>query len=171
MPAPQKGEAVKIALGSLAEIHAKPEEYDTTHDPATLMFTTITQGEASPLYYANTTNLNAAGLKTAGNEIPISQVKQNAQFSNLYADLSKATAITINEFRNAATLQQMLELDARGGTRYTEYIKSHFGIDSGDARQQRPEYLGGFTQSISINQVAQTSASTDNTKPLGTLGA
>lgn len=171
LPAPQKGEAVKIALGSLAEIHAKPEQYDTTKDPATLMFTTITQGEASPLYYANTTNLNAAGLKTAGNEIPISQVKQNAQFTNLYADLSKATAITINEFRNAATLQQMLELDARGGTRYTEYIKSHFGIDSGDARQQRPEYLGGFTQSISINQVAQTSASTDNTKPLGTLGA
>lgn len=135
------------------------------------MFTTTTPENASPIYFANSTNANARGLKTAGNEIPVSQVRQNAQFTNLYADLSKATAITINEFRNAATLQQMLELDARGGTRYTEYIKSHFNIDSGDARQQRPEYLGGFTQSITINQVAQTSASTDNTKPLGTLAA
>lgn len=135
------------------------------------MFTTTTLGQASPLYYDNNSGANFAGLKTAGTEIPSGSTKQNAQFTNLYADLSNATAITINEFRNAATLQQMLELDARGGTRYTEYIKSHFGIDSGDARQQRPEYLGGFTQAININQVAQTSASTDNTKPLGTLAA
>lgn len=64
----------------------------------------------------------------------------------------------------------MLELDARGGTRYVEYIKSHFGVNSGDARQQRPEYLGGFSQPINIFQVAQTSASTA-TNPLGDLSA
>lgn len=91
--------------------------------------------------------------------------------SNLYADLRDATAITINELRNATTLQQMLELDARGGTRYVEKIKSHFGIDSGDARQQRPEYLGGFTQAVNVFQQAQTSATTDSGTPLANLGA
>lgn len=67
----------------------------------------------------------------------------------------------------------MLELDARGGTRYVEKIKSHFGINSGDTRQQRPEYLGGFQQPIDINQVAQTSQTVKGTNgsPQGDLAA
>jgi len=87
--------------------------------------------------------------------------------SSLYADLSGATAATINELREAFQLQRMLERDARGGSRYTELVKSHFGVTSPDARLQRPEYLGGTTARVQINPVAQTSET--NTTSQGTL--
>lgn len=76
--------------------------------------------------------------------------------SNLYADLTNATAATINSLRQAFQLQRMYERDARGGTRYTEIIKSHFGVTSPDARLQRVEYLGGGSVPVNIHSVAQT---------------
>lgn len=88
----------------------------------------------------------------------------------LYADLSAASAITINSLRQAFQLQRLLERDARGGTRYTEILRAHFGVVSPDARLQRPEYLGGHSQRVSINPVQQTSA-TDSTSPQGNLAA
>jgi len=88
----------------------------------------------------------------------------------LYADLSSATAATINSLREAFQLQRLLERDARGGSRYTEIVRSHFGTISPDARLQRPEYLGGGSASINISAVEQTS-STDSTSPQGNLAA
>ena len=88
----------------------------------------------------------------------------------LVADLQQVTAATINELREAFQLQRMYERDARGGTRYTEIVRSHFGVVSPDARLQRPEYLGGGTSTISVNAVAQTS-STDQTTPQGNMAA
>src|SRR6185503_1159246 len=78
--------------------------------------------------------------------------------SNLYADLNAVTSTTINALRQSFQIQKLLERDARGGTRYTEIVRSHFGVVSPDARLQRPEYLGGGSQSVSINPIAQTSA-------------
>lgn len=91
----------------------------------------------------------------------------------LFADLSAATGVTINQLRQSFQIQRMFEKDARGGTRYTEIIKSHFGVISPDARLQRPEYLGGGSSPININPVAQTSATsiTGGTTPLGNLAA
>lgn len=66
--------------------------------------------------------------------------------------------------------QHILELDARGGTRYIEYIKSHFGVTSSDARLQRAEFLGGKSIPLNVIQVAQTSAGNEN-NPLADLGA
>lgn len=86
------------------------------------------------------------------------------------ADLSTATAANINSIRLAFQMQKALEKDARGGTRYVEMIKAHFGVTSPDARQQRPEYLGGTRMPININQVVQTS-STDSTSPQGNTAA
>ena len=86
----------------------------------------------------------------------------------LQADLSAATAATINQLREAFQIQKLYERDARGGTRYIEIIRSHFGVISPDARLQRPEYLGGGSASININPVAQTS-STDSTSPQANL--
>lgn len=86
------------------------------------------------------------------------------------ADLSTATAATINSLRQAFQLQKVYERDARGGTRYTEIIRAHFGVVSPDARLQRPEYLGGGKTRLVINSVAQT-ASTDSTSPQGNLAA
>ena len=91
----------------------------------------------------------------------------NADFS-LYADLTDATAATINQLREAFQIQRLYEKDARGGTRYTEVIQSHFGVTSPDARLQRPEYRGGGKDRININPIAQTS-STDATTPQGNL--
>nr|QJB20424.1 MAG: major capsid protein [Microvirus sp.] len=91
--------------------------------------------------------------------------------STLYADLSEATNITINAFREAVSLQQFFELDARGGTRYTETIKAHFNVTSPDARLQRPEYLGGSSVPLTINPIAQQSASVSGETPQGNLAA
>lgn len=86
------------------------------------------------------------------------------------ADLSTATPVTINALRQAFQMQKLFERDARGGTRYTEIIRSHFGVVSPDARLQRPEYLGGSSTRVMINPVPQT-ASTDTTSPQGNLAA
>ena len=94
---------------------------------------------------------------------------------NLWAlpnEVSEAQAVsfTINQMRQAFALQRLYERDARGGTRYTEILKAHFGVTSPDARQQRPEYLGGYHMPININQVIQQSA-TDTTSPQGNTAA
>lgn len=92
--------------------------------------------------------------------------------NTLYADLSEATSATINQLRQSFQIQKLLERDARGGTRYTEIVRSHFGVVSPDARLQRPEYLGGGSTPIVINPIAQNSASGAYANaPLGTLGA
>ena len=88
----------------------------------------------------------------------------------MFADLSTATAATINELREAFQIQKLYERDARGGTRYTEIVQSHFGVTSPDARLQRPEYLGGGKDRININPISQTS-STDATTPQGNMSA
>ena len=89
---------------------------------------------------------------------------------NLYADLTTAAGATINQLRQAFAVQRMYELDARGGTRYIEILATHFGVNSPDGRQQRPEYLGGKRVPINITQVLQTS-STDATTPQGNTAA
>ena len=85
-------------------------------------------------------------------------------------DLSEATSATINDLRLAFQTQKLYERDARGGTRYTEIIRSHFGVVSPDMRLQRPEYLGGGSTPVIVNPVAQTSATTGD-DPLGQLAA
>lgn len=93
--------------------------------------------------------------------------------TGLIADLSAATAATINQLRQSFQIQKLLERDARGGTRYTEIIRSHFGVASPDARLQRPEYLGGGSTPINISPIAQTggTGASGTTTPQGNLAA
>lgn len=109
------------------------------------------------------TNTSAVGTLSGAGVYP----------NNLYADLSTATAATINQIRLAFQTQKLLERDARGGTRYTEIVRSHFGVLSPDARLMRPEYLGGGKSGVNISPVPQTTATglTGGTSPLGTLAA
>lgn len=90
-----------------------------------------------------------------------------------FADLSSVTAATINSLRQAFQIQKLYERDARGGTRYTEILRSHFGVISPDSRLQRPEYLGGSESPVIINPVVQNSAtgSTGAETPQGNLAA
>jgi len=94
----------------------------------------------------------------------------NSAASTAQVNLTTATAITINALRQAFQVQKLYERDARGGTRYTEILRSHFGVISPDARLQRPEYLGGSSSRVNVNPVAQTS-STDSNSPQGNLAA
>lgn len=104
------------------------------------------------------------------NQISFFAGKYGITSDGFTADLSKATPISINDLRQAFQIQKLYERDARGGTRYTEILRSHFGVISPDARLQRPEYLGGSSARISINPVQQTSATSDVT-PQGNLAA
>lgn len=87
-----------------------------------------------------------------------------------YADLDSSSIFTINSLRTAFQMQKFYERLARGGSRYTEVLRSFFGVVSPDARLQRPEFLGSFTKMVNINPIAQTSA-TDDTSPQGNLSA
>lgn len=86
------------------------------------------------------------------------------------AEMSNLSAVTINSLRQAFMLQRYYEIDARGGTRYTEKLQAHFGVTNPDARLQRPEFLGSHSSMMNINPVTQTS-STDSTTPQGNLAA
>ena len=119
--------------------------------------------------YADQAAWNGSTM-SAGPDGEISFGDPYSASKQLYADLSDATAATINELREAFQIQKLYERDARGGTRYTEIVQSHFGVTSPDARLQRPEYLGGGKDRINVNPIAQTS-STDNTTPQGNMSA
>ena len=89
--------------------------------------------------------------------------------NSLSADLSSATASSINDLRRAFRLQEWLERNARGGARYIEIITAHFGVRSSDARLQRPEFLGGSSTPITISEVLQTSANASEPTPQGNM--
>lgn len=156
LPWPQKGEAVELPLGESAYVKWDSFDGSTSHDNKYAIIGLDSVGKTQAKYSAN---INGSGSLLAPSTL-----------SNLYADLTDVTAATINELRQAFQLQRLFERDARGGSRYTEIIRSHFGVTSPDARMQRPEYLGGGSSRININPIAQTS-STDSTSPQGNLAA
>ena len=108
--------------------------------------------------------------RAAGGPQPLNPTGNTVHFepTNLWAiDSGSVSAATINQLRMAFQIQKLYEKDARGGSRYIEILKSHFGVTSPDARLQRPEYLGGNRIPININQVVQQSATQDGTTPQG----
>ncbi|QCS36254.1 major capsid protein [Capybara microvirus Cap1_SP_188] len=88
-------------------------------------------------------------------------------FNNLVADLQNATGVSINDLRTSFQLQKFAEASARGGSRFLEMLKAHFGVTSPDARLQRSEYLGGSRTPISVTQVTQTSSTSGQPTPMG----
>jgi hypothetical protein len=150
LPEPQKGEAVTLPLGVSADINyvnnSQTRAYDTSGNPSNGASVTTIAGD----------------LRAGGQNVSLDVS------DSLEVDLSSATAITVEDLRRATRLQEWLEINARGGTRYIESIQNHFGVKSPDARLQRPEYLGGGKSNISFSEVLQTSSS-DQTTPQGNM--
>jgi len=160
LPWPQKGDSVALPLGTQA-----PVKWADTPTANSWIVRKTQDNSASPdgQLSALSGGLVVGGVGSVG-------LDPNGR---LFTDLSEATSATINQLRQSFQVQKLLERDARGGTRYTEIVRSHFGVQSPDARLQRPEYLGGGSTPIMVSPIAQTSATgqTGATTPLGTLGA
>ncbi|MEL4867860.1 major capsid protein [Pantoea agglomerans] len=167
LPWPQKGDGVELALGTPTLVA----------DNSGLNFTWQygTNKEIAGLVAAqNQTNLGGGTFVQPSDKnmsgMPAENWSMTGFGDKLGLSITNTDALTINSLRQAFQLQRMLERDARGGTRYTEIIRSHFGVISPDSRVQRPEYLGGGTMDINVNPVMQTSA-TDANSPQGNLAA
>jgi len=155
LPFPQKGDPVGVDLGVIAPVIPDPGGAIPT-------FEAPAGTGASPL------NRAAADIEVQWNSIVGTSGPAVWENTGLVADLSSSTIITINQLRESFQVQRLLERDARGGTRYTEIIRAHFGVTSPDSRLQRPEYLGGGSSPVIISPVAQTSSTADSQGPVDT---
>lgn len=165
LPWPQKGDAVNLPLQGTAPIMGLGVVQSTD----ALSNVPVRETARGSVSYPWGAAIFQGALEDPPVTNLVAEVDDETAPANpqIFADLSDATAVTINALRTAFQVQRLLERDARGGTRYTEIIFSHFGVKSPDARLQRPEYLGGNSTPISINPVAQTSQTA--TTPLGNL--
>lgn len=197
LPAPQKGPDVTIPVGSL---EALPVVTGSSHDYSSVPMSFVTEphinanytrplsfvafdgqrvGDGQDSYssgvFRPVFNGDSPQFQPGGNVSNPEQYKTGFVPDNLWAQFpsggSSILAATINQLRTAFQIQKLYERDARGGTRYIEILKSHFGVTSPDARLQRPEYLGGSRIPININQVVQNSATESSGTPQGTTAA
>lgn len=192
LPSPQKGDAVSIPIGGLAPLQIpQSTELNVITGTETLRTGTIPAMMVKPVNGDFTSGAKAVGISGAAQNTsflgyyngapsaggttqsahpngvyPTNLKVDPTNLNNIYADLSGATAATINQLRTAFAIQKYFENAALHGTRYIEYIKGVFGVTSSDARFQRAEYLGGKRIPINIDQIIQTS-STDATSPQG----
>lgn len=167
LPSPQKGPDVKIpvAAGSSYAVVPKADKV-----PDNLL------GNSLSVSYVNGAPSGSYGsfAFAAGSGAQVEGFYSGSQSgglpvpNNLWAVETDPVAATINQLRTAFQVQKLYERDARGGTRYIELLKSHFGVTSPDARLQRPEYLGGNRIPIVVNEVNQTSGTVSNGTPQGT---
>jgi len=162
-PLPQKGPAVNLPLGTSAPVLGLGMRDGTYTNTSGL---TLRESNGEDATYATGKSIDGT---TNATQMFVQQ-DGTTGYPNIRADLSEATAATINQLRLAFQVQRMYERDARGGTRYVEILKVHFNVTSPDFRLQRPEYLGGNTKKITSTVVPQTS-STDATTPQGNLSA
>jgi len=152
LPWPQKGQAVQIPLGVSA----------------------IVKSDAAPGSEIGVYTSTGVGVSMGAGAANV-QMTATPNANAMYADLSNATAATINSLRQAFAIQKMFERDARGGTRYIEVVQAHWKVKSPDARLQRCEYLGGGSTPITVTPIPQTSGTagaggyTDT--PMGSLAA
>lgn len=161
LPWPQKGPGVELPFGGTAPIVASQDFSVSVGSSLSGVFN-------NPSFNSNSVFLGATAIpdKSSNLDNPTLRItgSEHTAFEKLYpfyTDLSNTTAVTINQFREAFQIQKWYERAARGGTRYTEILRSFFGVVSPDARLQRPEYLGGGSHRIDVSVVPQTSGTTD----------
>lgn len=191
LPSPQKGPDVTIPVSAgtnmpvmtLADLVPNPGSIPLSFVPYTA--TLLNSNNENPQNvivsrlagstsgnYSGTFNASKGNMPLYGISDTYSGTAQPIIPNNLWAVNDGAvSAATINQLRMAFQIQKLYEKDARGGTRYIEVLKSHFGVTSPDARLQRPEYLGGNRIPVNINQVVQSSGTQPDGTPLGDTAA
>lgn len=172
LPSPQKGPDVHLALlgeAPLAVNDLDPDDLGSINAAVgqTLRFYGTTDDPVGDAKFGHTDNGSTLGTQNQ----QVMSIGNISEVSNLYVDLSNATAGTINDIRYAFQLQKLFERDARGGSRYVEMLFSHFGVVSPDATQQRAELLGSSHNALQVHQVGQTSSSQQGSTPLATVAA
>nr|DAE82243.1 MAG TPA: Major capsid protein [Microviridae sp.] len=166
VPNPQKGAPVTFSLGDQAVVRTSDSEL-VTGPQETMALTNAQSGSASVGEHPLIVGLGGMRFDAAAFS---GTVAAGLYPNNLYADLSSANAISVDDLRLAFAYQKMLERDAIYGSRYNEYLYGHFGVHIPDAYIQFPQYLGGGRTPLNIVQVAQTSQGTEES-PLGNVGA
>lgn len=176
LPWPQKGDPVFLPIGTTAPVLTSDSIVTGALGKPGMWFSNVADGTAP---VAGTVLGFSDPFGSAPDQYSVGQYHGPVGGSgtnlgtlapvNLFADISSATAVTINDLRSAAMIQQLLERDARGGTRYIEIILSHFGVVSPDGRLQRPELLGNATDRVNVNPIASTAPLPD--APQGNLAA
>lgn len=159
LPFPQKGTAVKLPLTGNAPITGLG--VPTGSQAFAVINPSVRESSGADVVYPFARQVDTTSFVLRGTANPGDPM--------IFANLSAVTAATINDLRQAFQIQKLLERDARGGTRYTEVIRAHFGVTSPDARLQRPEYLGGGKSPITVSPIAQTSVTAAT--PQGNLAA
>lgn len=164
LPSPQKGPDVTIPVASVDPYPVVPLSSSSQSYPETEPIRlrrpdgSSFSGTSGLVYGASGGTSTVFGGSTAAS----GTFNDPLYFDNLWAvPSSSATVASINQLRLAFQIQKMYEKDARGGTRYIEILKAHFGVTSPDARLQRPEYLGGNRIPINVNQIVQQSQTTE----------
>lgn len=181
LPAPQKGPDVTIQTAQLGNAPVVPmdkpvptELFNTPYN----VYIPSANDNFNAGYHAGSVHQNAFGgaywLSKTGTEAIDTEIRNGVVGypANLWAQFDNTVSVaTINQLRTAFQIQKFYERSARGGSRYIETLKAHFGVTSPDARLQRPEYLGGNRIPVSINQVIQNSGTVSGSTPLGDTGA
>lgn len=171
LPAPQKGPDVGIGLTGNVPVVGNGKVLGLTNGASFAgVYNSGGLNISTDLYGASvSTSGSGNGFNGALGVPTVDQLSGDLSKSGLVADLGALNSVTINQLRLAFQIQKLYEKDARGGTRYTEILKTHFGVTSPDSRLQRPEYLGGNRVPININQVVQNSATVEGETPLGNV--
>lgn len=187
LPWPQKGSAVTIPLaGDISAKNLSDLPYVSYPGIAANAYTplsytmlglneSVTPTGVKDINYSDgtvrsTSSVHTGQLSSHHASLLLSQSDLDSLANTLQLTSTTQNSVNVNDLRSAFQIQRLLERDARGGTRYTEILRSHFGVISPDARLQRPEYLGGCSTPVNINPVQQTSATTSVT-PQGNLAA
>lgn len=171
LPQPQKGPGVELPLGGMAPVIGNGMALGLTNGSVNFGANPINSAGTgslsafTSLYGSKVGTVNSSTSSYSNGSVGI---VTDPEKSGLIADLTSVSAATINSLRQAIALQQFLELDMRGGTRYVELILAHYGVQCPDYRLQRPEYLGGGSTRLNVYPVAQTSSS-DNVTPQGNI--
>ena len=170
LPWTQKGPGVSVGLAGTAPVDSTiPIDWPMEVKPKDGSYSAVNRYVLEDTDYA--TRTGALWTKNSNRNAWSGTDLKLPDFSTgLTVDLDSSSIFTINSLRTAFQMQKFYERLARGGSRYTEVLRSFFGVVSPDARLQRPEFLGSFTKMVNVNPIAQTSA-TDNTSPQGNLSA